>query len=222
MSTLKPLLENNKQWAKEITQNEPEFFVNLAKGQSPKYLWIGCADSRVPANQLLGLRPGEIFVHRNIANVVVHTDLNLLSVLQYAVDVLKVEQIIVCGHSGCGGVMTAVDKTSAGLVDNWLRHIQDVEIKHQTLIDSLTKNDTSKDNKYNIMCKLNVIEQAINVTRTTIVQDAWKRNQKLAIHGVVYHMADGLLQQLSPGIESNNDIKQFYKKGIDLLKINRS
>jgi len=192
METLEHLFENNRKWSESIRQVTPEFFLELAQQQAPKYLWIGCADSRVPANQIVGLMPGELFVHRNVANVVVHTDLNCLSVMQFAVDILKVRHIIVCGHYGCGGVGAALRKERLGLSDNWLRHVQDVRQQHeQSLMDLPEAQAIDR------LCELNVIEQVSNVCRTTIVQDAWARGQELAIHGWIYGLHGGLLQDLN-------------------------
>lgn len=192
MKLLENLLEKNKNWAEKIKQEDPHFFTKLAKQQSPEYLWIGCSDSRVPANEIIGMLPGEVFVHRNIANVVVHTDLNCLSVIQYAVSVLKVKHIIVCGHYGCGGIQAALDQKEHGLIDNWLRHIKDVYRYHQAQIDA-AKND---DEKFKLLCELNVLEQVTNVCTTTIVQKAWRAGQSLAIHGWIYSIADGILKDL--------------------------
>lgn len=195
MKTLPQLFENNRAWAAAITGEDPEFFARLARQQAPGYLWIGCSDSRVPANQIVGLPPGELFVHRNVANVVVHTDLNCLSTVQFAVDVLKVRHIIVCGHYGCGGVLAALRGDRLGLIDNWLRHVQDVRDKHRVELDEL---DTEA-RRHERLCELNVAEQAANLAATTIVQDAWERGQELAIHGWIYDIRDGLLRDL--GVE---------------------
>jgi len=195
---LSTLFDNNRTWARGIVEREPEFFSSLAAQQSPKYLWIGCADSRVPANEIVGLLPGELFVHRNVANVVIHTDLNCLSVLQYAVDVLKVEHVIVCGHYGCGGVRAAYERSSLGLIDNWLRHVQDVRERH----DVALRDGESHDSCINRLCELNVVEQVRHVCETTIVQDAWRRRQALAVHGWIYDVRDGLLQDLDCTIDS--------------------
>lgn len=192
MKKLPQIFENNRKWAQQITRAQPDFFSQLARQQSPKYLWIGCSDSRVPANQIMGLMPGEVFVHRNIANVVVHTDLNCLSVIQYAVDVLKVEHIIICGHYGCGGVQAAWRGTKLGLIDNWLRHVQDVSAEHLQELGALKEERLQLDR----LCELNVIDQAKHVCRTTIVQDAWGRGQPLTVHGWVYGLQDGLLRDL--------------------------
>jgi carbonic anhydrase len=188
----KQLLANNRAWATRTTQRDPAFFDTLAQQQSPRYLWIGCSDSRVPANELLGLRSGELFVHRNIANVVVHTDLNCLSVVQFAVDVLKVRYIIICGHFGCSGVGAALAGQPMGLADNWLRHVQDIAERHTALLHSRPSDKARND----LLCVLNVIEQAVHLSRTTIVQDAWKRGQSLQILGWVYRLQDGRLRDL--------------------------
>jgi carbonic anhydrase len=192
MKTLKRLFERNRDWAADISAREPGFFSDLARRQTPEYLWIGCSDSRVPSTQLVNLSPGEMFVHRNVANVVVHTDLNCLSVMQYAVDVLKVKHIIVCGHYGCGGVQAALEGARFGLIDNWLRHVQDVADKHS---DALARcEDTAA--RLRLLCELNVREQVSNVCRTTVVQAAWERGQELSVHGWVYALEDGLLRDL--------------------------
>jgi carbonic anhydrase len=192
MRILSKLFENNKKWAEEIKKSKPNFFVRLSRQQKPKYLWIGCSDSRVPATEIVGLDPGEIFVHRNISNVVVHTDINCLSVIQYAVDVLKVKHIIVCGHYGCGGIISALNNEEHGLIDNWLRHIKDVYRLYQAEIDELK---TDKE-KVNLLCELNVKEQVKNVYHTPIVQRAWKAGQSLSIHGWIYGIEDGILKDL--------------------------
>ena len=192
MRYLRHLFTNNRNWADAITRDDPEFFARLAKQQAPQYLWIGCSDSRVPANQIVGLLPGEMFVHRNIANVVIHTDLNCLSTMQFAVDVLRVQHIIVCGHYGCGGVLAALRGDKLGLVDNWLRHVSDVRTKHQAELESLP----TEQARHRRLCELNVLEQVVNVSETTVVSDAWRRGQALAIHGWIYDVADGLLRDL--------------------------
>lgn len=197
MPTLFKLIEKNRVWAEQVVQEEPDFFDKLSKQQAPEYLWIGCSDSRVPANQITGLMPGEVFVHRNIANMVVHTDLNLLSVLQYAVDVLQVKHVIVCGHYNCGGVKAALDKKPYGLIDNWLRHIQDVENFHISELDAL-----AGDAKCNRLCELNVIAQAENLRRTSVLQEAWTRGQEIEIHAWVYSLDDGRLHTLQDVIKS--------------------
>jgi len=186
------LFANNRTWATETNQREPGFFERLASQQAPEYLWIGCADSRVPANQIVGLLPGELFVHRNVANVVVHTDLNCLSCIEYAVDALRVRHIIVCGHYGCGGVLAALRDERLGLIDNWLRHIQDIRERHDAELQALP----GEAERHARLCELNVIEQAINVCQTTIVQEAWRRRQPLTVHGWIYGLADGLLRDL--------------------------
>ena len=193
MRTPQQLFENNRAWADRIRQRDPNFFAELSRQQSPAYLWIGCSDSRVPANEIVGLLPGELFVHRNIANLVVHTDLNCLSVMQFAVDLLQVRHIIVCGHYGCSGVQAALRRQRLGLSDNWLRHIQDVEQKHHEHLADL-KNDVQA---FDRLCELNVIEQVANVCQTTIVRDAWERGQELTIHGWVYGLKDGHLHDLN-------------------------
>jgi carbonic anhydrase len=192
MRTLPQLFENNRRWAREITRRDPAFFASLVAQQSPRYLWIGCSDSRVPANEIVGLLPGELFVHRNVANVVVHTDLNCLSVLQYAIDVLGVEHVIVCGHYGCGGVRAAYERQSLGLIDNWLRHVQDVHDRHRADIEGAGE----KDMQMQRLCELNVVDQARHVSQTSIVQDAWRRGQTLHVHGWIYDLRDGLLRDL--------------------------
>jgi carbonic anhydrase len=193
MHALKSLLENNRAWAAEVTRQDPDFFQRLSLQQAPQYLWIGCSDSRVPANQIVGLPPGEMFVHRNVANVVVHTDLNCLSTIQFAVEVLRVDHIIVCGHYGCGGVLSALRDDKLGLIDNWLRHVQDVRWKHQEQLDALE----TEAQRHHRLCELNVIEQVVNVRQTTVVQDAWARGQALAVHGWIYDLRDGLLRDLA-------------------------
>jgi carbonic anhydrase len=202
MKDLKRLLDQNKAWAEGIKANDPEFFQTLAKQQLPTFLWIGCSDSRVPATQLVGMVPGEMFVHRNVANVVVHTDFNCLSVMQYAVDVLKVDHIIVCGHHGCGGVKAAMDNLQFGLIDNWLRHVQDVLHTHQNALARIE--DETK--RFDRLCELNVIEQVINVSRTTIVQNAWERGQELVVHGWIYGLEDGLLRDLEVSFDSAEEL----------------
>jgi len=193
---LKHLFANNRDWAAKMTRQDPEFFSRLSSQQAPQYLWIGCADSRVPANEIVGLAPGELFVHRNVANIVVHADLNCLSVLQFAVEVLKVEHIIVCGHYGCGGVRAALRDDRLGLVDNWLRHVQDVRWKHQAELDSLP----TEEQRHDRLCEMNVVEQVVNVSQTTVVRDAWTRRQSLAVHGWIYDLHDGLLRDLAVSV----------------------
>jgi carbonic anhydrase len=212
VSSLASLFERNRAWARRITERDPEFFKTLAEQQNPKHLWIGCADSRVPANEIVGLMPGELFVHRNVANVVVHTDLNCLSVLQYAVDVLKVENVIVCGHYGCGGIRAAYAQTSLGLIDNWLRHVQDVRDRHDAILAKIDGDDEARVDR---LCELNVIDQVRNVSQTTIVQDAWSRGQALTIHGWIYGLGDGLLRDLRCAIASTEQIAGVYSRALD-------
>jgi carbonic anhydrase len=192
MRLLADLFAKNRAWASEMTRADPEFFRRLSLQQAPRYLWIGCSDSRVPANQIVGLRPGEMFVHRNIANLVVHTDLNCLSTIQFAVDVLRVGHIIVCGHYGCGGVLAALRNDRLGLVDNWLRHVEDVRWKSREQLEALA----TEAERHNRLCELNVIEQVVNVSQTTVVRDAWSRGASLAVHGWIYDIGDGLLRDL--------------------------
>jgi carbonic anhydrase len=198
------LFANNRAWAAEMTRRDPEFFSRLARQQAPEYLWIGCADSRVPANEIVGLAPGELFVHRNVANLVVHTDLNCLSVLQYAVEVLRVREIIVCGHYGCGGVKAALEEASYGLIDNWVRHIEDVSQNHAGELAALA--DPAA--RLARLCELNVVEQVRNVARTTIVEDAWRRGQPLAVHGWIYAVDDGQLRDLGVTLAGFTDVRE--------------
>jgi carbonic anhydrase len=202
MKDLSYLLEKNHAWAESVRAENPDFFQDLSKQQSPEYLWIGCSDSRVPANQIVGLLPGELFVHRNVANVVVHTDFNCLSVMQYAVDVLKVKHIIVCGHYGCGGVQAAMKNQRFGLIDNWLRHVQDVMQKHEARMRAIEGEAERLDR----LCELNVIEQVLNVGQTTIVQNAWARSQELTVHGWVYGLHDGIVRDLNFYISSQEEL----------------
>jgi len=192
MDHLSNLLEKNRAWAADRVKRDPDFFTRLEKIQAPRYMWIGCSDSRVPANEIVGLDPGELFVHRNVANVVVHTDLNCLSVLQFAIDVLKVKHVIVCGHYGCGGIRAALDRDSHGLIDNWLRHVQDVERDYEHELDGISDPQQREDR----LCELNVAEQVRNVGRTTIVQDAWRRGHDVRLHGWIYGLKDGLISDL--------------------------
>lgn len=196
------LFRNNRDWAAARVAEDPDFFKRLAGQQSPEYLWIGCADSRVPANEIVGLQPGELFVHRNIANVVVHTDLNCLSVLQFAIDVLGVKHVIVCGHYGCSGVHAALARRRVGLADNWLRHVQDVHVKHERYLGEAVPTGARQDR----LCELNVLEQVINVCQTTIVQDAWERGQSLTVHGWIYGLQDGLLRDLGLTVGSADEL----------------
>jgi len=202
MRTLHQLFQNNRAWAREMLERDPGFFGKLVSQQSPDHLWIGCADSRVPANEIVGLLPGELFVHRNVANVVVHTDLNCLSVLQYAVDVLDIDHVIVCGHYGCGGVQAALRHSRLGLIDNWLRHVQDVARRHAAQLHALP----DEAQRVNRLCELNVIAQVLHVGETTIVQDAWARGKKLQIHGWVYDLHDGLLKDLAVGVDGPDEL----------------
>jgi carbonic anhydrase len=198
MRVLGQLFANNRAWAAEMVRQDPDFFMRLANQQAPQFLWIGCSDSRVPANQIVGLAPGEMFVHRNVANVVVHADLNCLSAIQFAVEVVGVRHIIVCGHYGCGGVLAALRDEKLGLVDNWLRHVQDVRSKYQAELDALA----TETDRHRRLCELNVIEQVMNVSRTTVVRDAWARGQSLTVHGWVYDLLDGLLRDLDVCIDA--------------------
>jgi carbonic anhydrase len=210
MKNLDNLLARNRAWAAKIKAADPNFFNLLSQQQSPQYLWIGCSDSRVPANEIVDLLPGELFVHRNVANVVVHTDLNCLSVIQYAVDVLKVKHVIVCGHYGCGGVRAALDNSKHGLIDNWLRHVQDVKHQHEASLAALA-NDEERARR---LCELNVIEQVLNVSRTTIVQNAWERGQELGVHGWIYGLDDGLLRELDICIRNQDELAAKYRHAI--------
>jgi carbonic anhydrase len=210
MRFLQDLFANNRAWAARRREQDPEFFSRLVSQQSPEYLWIGCSDSRVPANEIVGLDPGELFVHRNIANLVVHTDLNCLSVLQFAVDVLKVRHVIVTGHYGCGGVRAALENARLGLSDNWLRHVQDVREQHEEILTALT-DPAAKGNR---LCELNVVEQVRHVCETTIVQDAWERKQSLAVHGLVYGLDDGRLRDLGTSVASSDEVGQVYTEAV--------
>jgi carbonic anhydrase len=202
MQSLDQLFENNRAWAAEMVRQDPDFFKRLSAQQTPEYLWIGCSDSRVPANQIAGMMPGEMFVHRNVANIVVHTDLNCLSAIQFAVEVLRVSHIVVCGHYGCGGVLAALRDEKLGLIDNWLRHVQDVRWKHHLQLEELDDEQRQHDR----LCELNVIEQVVNVSQTTVVRDAWARGQELAVHGWVYDLHDGLLRDLALGISATEQL----------------
>ncbi len=207
MADIQELFIQNKAWSASIRQEQPDFFETLARQQSPRYLWIGCSDSRVPANEIVGLLPGELFVHRNVANVVVHSDLNCLSVLQYAVDALKVEHIIVCGHYGCGGVQASLERRQLGLIDNWLRHVRDVHHKHALAVESVLG-----PAKLDTLCELNVIEQTLNVSQTTVVQDAWARGQALQVHAWIYGIKDGLVKDLGLNVDRPEAITPAYGK----------
>lgn len=208
--SLHELLERNQAWSEKERLNDPEYFSRLVKQQNPEFLWIGCSDSRVPANEIVGLAPGEVFVHRNIANVVVHTDLNCLSVIQYAVDVLKVKHILVVGHYGCGGVKAAMQDKRVGLADNWLRHVQDVRDKYRSWLggidDPLVRSER--------LCELNVVEQALNVSETTVLRDAWARGQDVAVHGWIYGLADGIVRELGTSMLRDEDVHGVYEAAV--------
>jgi len=208
VNTLEHLIENNRRWSERITRQEPDFFSRLAEQQSPEYLWVGCSDSRVAANTIVGLMPGEVFVHRNIANLVVHTDMNCLSVMQFAVEVLRVKHIIVTGHYGCGGVAAALDRKRHGLIDNWLRHIQDTANLYADVLSQISDAETRIDK----LCELNVIEQVINASETTVVQDAWDRGQELTIHGWIYGLKDGLVRDLDITLGNKTDMKSLRSR----------
>jgi carbonic anhydrase len=210
MNSLKDLLANNRRWAANVTAQEPDFFEKLAQQQAPKYLWIGCSDSRVPATQIVDLPPGEIFVHRNVANVVVHTDLNALSTIQFAVDVLKVEHILVVGHYGCGGVHASMMNTRVGLADNWLRHVGDVASKHADLLASIELESL----RHATLCELNVIEQVENLCQTTVLEDAWARGQQVSVHGWVYSLLDGRVRELGMDVSSAEQLGAVYAEAI--------
>ena len=213
MSSLQNLFEKNRAWAERITRRDPEFFPRLSRLQRPKYLWIGCADSRVPANEIVDLLPGELFVHRNVSNIVVHSDLNCLSVMQFAVDVLKVEHIMVVGHYGCGGVRAALERQRLGLIDNWLRHIIDVHVKHRERVDAAGSVDAQVDR----LCELNVIEQVDNVCQTSIVRDAWERGQDLTVHGWCYGLRDGLIRDLRYDASNVGEAQSLYRSAVEGL-----
>jgi carbonic anhydrase len=217
MKTLDELFRNNREWAEGILRQDPEFFAKLSRQQSPTYLWIGCADSRVPANQIVGLLPGDIFVHRNIANLVVHTDLNCLSVMQFAVDILKVKHIIVVGHYGCSGVHAAYRRARVGLADNWLRHVQDVHEKHTHNLQGFANETAAADR----LCELNVIEQVQNVCQTTIARDAWERKQELNVHGWIYGIADGLARDLRTTVSDFSEASSVYQSAVAKLNTPR-
>jgi carbonic anhydrase len=210
---LEELFEKNRAWERDTEQRLPGFFSRLMQQQAPQYLWIGCADSRVPANELVGLLPGELFVHRNVANVVVHSDLNCLSVMQFAVDMLRVQHIIVVGHSNCGGVRAAMEDMRVGLVDNWIRHVQDVRHKHQEWLDTLPA-----DKRVNALVELNELEQSLNVCQTTVVQDAWARGQEVVVHGWVYGLHNGLLEDLSMTVAGHDGVQPAYQRALQSLK----
>src|SRR5262245_10411772 len=207
MRKLSQLFANNRAWAADMSRRQPGFFAGLSSQQAPPYLWIGCSDSRVPANQIVGLDPGEMFVHRNVGNVVVHADLNCLSVIQYAVEVLRVRDVIVCGHYGCGGVLAALRDSRLGLIDNWLRHVQDVRGKYRGQLDALE----SESQRHDRLCELNVIEQVVNVSQTTVVREAWSRGQPVTVHGWIYGLADGLLRDLGMCVSSESELTSCYE-----------
>ncbi|HEX7111029.1 MAG TPA: carbonate dehydratase [Mizugakiibacter sp.] len=213
MHSLKDLLENNRRWSEAIRAQDPQFFKRLSQQQAPKYLWIGCSDSRVPANQIIDMAPGEVFVHRNVANVVVHTDLNCLSTIQFAVDVLKVEHVIVVGHYGCGGVQAVLQQRRLGLIDNWLRHVGDVMQKHAGALDAIDLETL----RHARLCELNVVEQVVNVCQTTIVQDAWERGQKLAVHGWCYSLFDGRIRDLGMDVAQREQLAPIYEQSLTRL-----
>ncbi|HBG04657.1 MAG TPA: carbonate dehydratase [Geobacter sp.] len=208
------LFDNNRAWTDQVHAEDPDFFTRLSLQQAPEYLWIGCSDSRVPANEIVGLLPGELFVHRNVANLVVHTDLNCLSVMQYAVDILKVKHIIACGHYGCGGVSAALQNARLGLIDNWLRHLQDVRIKHEAYLGGIDDEATRVDR----LCELNVIEQVVNICLTTVVQDAWSRGQSLAVHSWIYGLNDGLLRDLGMCVTEPDGLQGAYCAAVEATK----
>ncbi len=207
MRVLKHIFDNNRAWAEQMQREDPQFFQKLAAQQSPQYLWIGCADSRVPANEIMGLMPGEVFVHRNVANVVVHSDLNCLSVIQYAVEVLAVKHIIVCGHYGCGGVAAAMQHKEFGLIDNWLRHLKDIYQRYEAPLDSIVDDQQ----RLNLFCEVNIKEQVRNVCHTTIVQGAWRRGQELSVHGWVYGLSNGLLKDLDVTVTSAAELDTLFR-----------
>jgi len=213
MNTLGQLFQNNARWSRKVHEQDPDFFARLSQKQKPRYLWIGCSDSRVPANQIVGLESGELFVHRNIANMVVHTDLNCLSVLQYAVDVLKVEHIIICGHYGCGGVKTAMEDKDLGLIDSWLMHIRDVGSKYREQLHAIEDPQL----RYDRLCELNVIDQVQNACRTASVRNAWQRGQSLAVHGWIYSLQDGLLRELNLCVTSSNELESVCDMALNQL-----
>jgi carbonic anhydrase len=218
MRLLAHLFANNRAWSSEMTGSDPDFFQRLASQQAPQYLWIGCSDSRVPANQIVGLLPGEMFVHRNVANLVIHSDLNCLSAIQFAVDVLRVGHIIVCGHYGCGGVLAALRNEKLGLADNWLRHVQDIQREHRGLLDAME----TEERRHNRLCELNVIEQVVNVSLTTVVRDAWERGRALAVHGWIYDVRDGLLRDLGICIDHEADLSamaEAARSRLDLVEV---
>jgi carbonic anhydrase len=206
---LAELFEHNRAWAAQVERDRPGFFTGLMAQQKPRYMWIGCSDSRVPANQITGLEPGEVFVHRNVANVVVPTDLNCLSTVQFAVDQLRIEHLMVVGHYGCGGVLAALDGTRVGLADNWLRHIKDVRAMHGRLLEAVPR-----EHRHDVLCELNVIEQVVNVAQTTVLQDAWARGQPVTLHGWVYGLSDGLLKDLCVSVDGPQGLEPAYTEAV--------
>jgi carbonic anhydrase len=214
MTELNNLFANNRSWAANIVRQRPGFFTNLANQQRPKYMWIGCSDSRVPANEITGLDPGEVFVHRNVANVVVHSDLNALSTIQFAVERLKVQHVMVVGHYGCSGVQAALEGARIGLADNWLRHIQDVRDRHREVLDVLPEHGRAQ-----ALCELNVIEQVVNVAQSTVLQDAWARGQDVTVHGWVYGLTDGLLHDLHMTITGESDLDALYREAVSGVRL---
>lgn len=215
MKEIKKLITNNQTWSDSISKKDPDFFARLSAAQKPRFLWIGCSDSRVPAERLTGMGPGELFVHRNVANLVIHTDLNCLSVVQYAIDVLGIEHIIICGHYNCGGVEAAINNAELGLIDNWLLHIRDLLHKHNALLHAL-----SAEKRLSMLCEINVIEQVYNLGHSTIVQSAWKRDQKVMIHGWIYGIQDGLLRDLEISASNRENLETSYHKAIARLSKN--
>ena len=213
MKPLTELLENNRAWAKRMVQQDPDFFKRLSAQQAPRYLWIGCSDSRVPANQITGLAPGEVFVHRNVANMIVHSDLNMLSAVQYAVDILKIKHLLIVGHYGCGGVGAALSNVRVGLADNWIRHIKDVRNIHWDFLASIPE-----EKRHATLCELNVVEQTFNAARSSVVQDAWERNHDLSVHGWIYGLKDGLLHDLHIDINNRSETKAHYDRAIALIQ----
>jgi carbonic anhydrase len=214
MGSLDNLLERNRAWAEKITAREPDFFQKLSGQQSPEYFWIGCSDSRVPANEIVDLSPGEMFVHRNVANVVVHTDLNCLSAMQFAVEALRVKHIIVCGHHGCGGVKAALQNQKLGLIDNWLRHVQDVMQKHAALLAEVSDEEARVDK----LCELNIIEQVYHVCQTTVIQSAWESGQELTVHGWVYSLNDGIVRDLNIHVSNQDEMGAVYNSAVDAAR----
>ncbi|HET7903672.1 MAG TPA: carbonate dehydratase [Candidatus Eisenbacteria bacterium] len=216
MASLDHLLKRNRAWADAVRRDDPAFFARLTEQQEPEYLWIGCSDSRVPANQIVGLLPGEMFVHRNVANIVVHTDLNCLSAIQFAVDQLKVKHVIVCGHYGCGGVLAVLRERRVGLSDNWLRHVGDVRDEHRAVLDALADERARHDR----LCELNVIEQVVNVAETTVMRDAWSRGQEVAVHGWIYDVADGLVRDLGIRVDREGEIEAARNRAVAAIAAN--